>query len=76
MGVPQTSPIDELDARLGTSKWKVRTGETNGQFGKLDEKLKGMKGRKPFQDSHFKEGAGEVRAAQEITAGGNGGIDW
>ena len=69
-------PIDELDARLGTSKWKVKTGETNGQFGKLDEKLKGMKGRKPFQDSHFKEGAGEVKAAYEITAGGNGGINW
>lgn len=69
-------PVDELDARLGTSKWKVRKGEGSEPFGKLDEKLKGMKGRKPLQDSHFKDGAGEVKAAREITAGGNGGIDW
>ncbi len=69
-------PVDELDARLGTSKWKVKKGEGSEPFGKLDEKLKGMKGRIPFDGSHFKEGAGEVRAAQEITAGGNGGIDW
>ena len=69
-------PVDELDARLGTSKWKVRKGEGSEPFGKLDEKLKGMKGRKPLQDSHFKDGPGEVKAAREITAGGNGGIDW
>ena len=69
-------PVDELDARLGTSKWKVKKGEGSEPFGKLDEKLKGMKGRKPLQQSHFKDGAGEVRAAREITAGGNGGIDW
>ena len=69
-------PIDELDARLGTTKWKVKKGEGAEPFAKLDEKLKGMKGRKPFQDSHFKEGAGEVMAAKGITAGGDGGIDW
>ena len=69
-------PVDELDARLGTSKWKVRKGEGSEPFGKLDEKLKGMKGRKPFEDSHFANGAGEIKAAREITAGGNGGIDW
>ena len=69
-------PVDELDARLGTSKWKVKKDEVNGPFEKLDEKLKGLKGRKPFGDSHFREGAGEVKAAQGITVGGNGGIDW
>ena len=69
-------PVDELDGRLGTNKWKVKKGEGNEPFSKLDEKLRGMKGRKPFGASHFKEGAGEVKAAQEITAGGNGGIDW
>lgn len=71
-------PIDELDARLGTSKWKVRKEETEaeGPFVKLDEKLKGMKGRKPWGESHFGEGRGEGRAAREITAGGSGGIDW
>lgn len=69
-------PVDELDARLGTSKWKVKNDGGSEPFAKLDEKLKGMKGRKPLQDSHFKDGAGEVKAAREITAGGNGGIDW
>ena len=69
-------PVEELDARLGTGRWKVRKGEGSEPFGKMDEKLKGMKGRKVFGDSHFKDGAGEVRAAREITAGGNGGIDW
>lgn len=69
-------PVDELDARLGTSKWRVKKGEGKEPFERLDEKLKGMKGRKPFQDSHFHEGAGEIKAAREITAGVNGGIDW
>ena len=69
-------PVHELDARLGTSRWRVKKGEGSEPFGKLDAKLKGMKGRKPLGDSHFREGVGEVRAAQEITAGGNGGIDW
>ena len=71
-------PVDELDARLGTTRWRVRKEETEGEgpFVKLDERLKGMKGRKPLQDSHFKDGAGEVRAAREITAGGNGGMEW
>ena len=69
-------PVEELDARLGTTKWKVKKGEGVEPFEKLDEKLKGMKGRKPFGESHFPNGAGEIRAAREITAGGNGGIDW
>ena len=70
-------PVEELDARLGTSRWRVRKGEEEAEpFRKLDEKLKGMKGRKPWGDSHFQDGAGEVKAAREITAGGNGGIDW
>ncbi len=69
-------PVEELDARLGTSRWKVRKGEGSEPFGKLDEKLRGMKGRKPGQESHLQDGKGEVRAAREITAGGNGGIDW
>lgn len=69
-------PVDELDKRLGTETWKVKKGEGSESFKKLDEKLKGMKGRKPFGDSHLRNGMGETRAAQEITAGGNGNIDW
>ncbi|KAL8970353.1 MAG: hypothetical protein Q9197_003848 [Variospora fuerteventurae] len=68
-------PVDELDARLGTSKWKVKQGEREEPFTKLDEKLKGMKGRKPLQDSHLNGGLGERAMAKAITAGGEGGID-
>ncbi|KAI4264694.1 MAG: hypothetical protein L6R42_000211 [Xanthoria sp. 1 TBL-2021] len=69
-------PVEELDERLGTSKWKVKAGEGKEPFKKLDEKLKGMKGRKPLQDSHLDGGMGEVATARAITAGGDGGIDW
>ena len=70
-------PVGELDARLGTERWRVKKGESGeAPFKRLDEKLKGMKGRKPFEASHFVNGAGEGRAAREITVGGNGGIDW
>ena len=70
-------PVEELDERLGTSKWMVKKGESGEQpFKKLDEKLKGMKGRKPFDESHLANGMGEKAAARAITAGGEGGIDW
>ena len=70
--------VEELDARLGTSKWMVKKGEGKEQFAKLDEKLKGMKGRKPFGDSHLGGANGEMKAARAITAGGGAaeGIDW
>jgi nitrite reductase (NAD(P)H) len=70
--------VEELDSVLGSSKFKVKQGETAGPFEKMDAKLKAMKGRKGFQASHFKEGKGEVAAAQQILAG-NGltsSIDW
>ncbi|KAL9103989.1 MAG: hypothetical protein Q9163_001009 [Psora crenata] len=69
-------PVDELDARLGTERWKVRKDEGIAPFKKLDEKLKGMKGRKPFGASHLPNGIGEKGVVREITAGGDGGIDW
>ena len=71
-------PVEELDAVLGTKKWAVKKEETPGPYKKLDQKLKGMgmKGRKPFGESHLPNGMGETKAAQAITAGGNGGIDW
>ena len=71
-------PVDELDAVLGTTKWKVKDGETEGPFKKMDEKLKGMKGRKPFEASHLPNGLGEEGAVKAIMAGGEGGggIDW
>lgn len=69
-------PVEELDARLGTARWRVKKGEGAEPFTKMDEKLKGMKGRKPFGDSHFVDGAGDRGAARGIMAGGEGGIEW
>ncbi|MCJ1255253.1 hypothetical protein MMC24_003069 [Lignoscripta atroalba] len=70
-------PVDELDGVLGTKKWMVKKGETEDPFEKLDQRLlKGLKGRKPFGESHLDGGMGEKRAAKEILAGGEGGIDW
>ncbi|OAA56275.1 nitrite reductase [NAD(P)H] [Niveomyces insectorum RCEF 264] len=46
-------PTEELDALLGTSRWKTRKEEVNGSFERLDQKLgacqKGRKGRKPAE---------------------------
>ncbi|KAJ5950584.1 Nitrite reductase large subunit NirD [Penicillium vulpinum] len=39
-------PIEELDSILGTEKWKVRKGEAEDPFHKVDKKFKGMKGKK------------------------------
>ena len=66
-------PVDELDSVLGTSKWKVKKGESGEDpYAKLDKKLKGLKGRKPFNESHLTNGA-----ARPVPVGGeNGGIDW
>jgi len=69
-------PVEELDAVLGTKKWMVKKEETESPYRKLDQKLKGMKGRKPFDQSHLPNGMGETKAAQAITAGGDGKIDW
>jgi nitrite reductase (NAD(P)H) len=66
-------PVEELDAVLGTSKWKVKKGESGEDpFVKLDKKLKGLKGRKPFNESHMTNGA-----TKPVAVGGeSGGIDW
>ena len=70
-------PVAELDAVLGTSKWMVKKGEAPDPFGKLDARLKGLKGRKPFEGSHLEGGEGEEAAARAILAGGErAGIDW
>ncbi|KAI9788176.1 MAG: hypothetical protein M1835_002429 [Candelina submexicana] len=64
-------PIEELDSVLGTKKWMVKKDETASPFEKLDQKLKGLKGRKPVEASHL-NGTGP----RAITAGGDGGMDW
>lgn len=69
-------PIEELDLRLGTGKWMVRKGESQEPFTRLDEKLKGLKGRKPYGTNHLVGGAGGKGAARKITVGEQDGIDW
>lgn len=39
-------PVEELDALLGTERWKVRAGETADPFVKVDKILKGVKAKK------------------------------
>ncbi|KAF1811578.1 nitrite reductase [Eremomyces bilateralis CBS 781.70] len=64
-------PVDELDSVLGTEKWKVRKEETegDGQFKKLDERLRGLKGRKGIKASDLDGCNGEKRAAAAILNG-------
>ena len=71
-------PVEELDAVLGTSRWKVRADESKDPFKALDDKLKakGIKGRKLQEQSHLEGGLGSVGKAREILAGGEGGMDW
>ncbi|KAJ5852487.1 uncharacterized protein N7529_011872 [Penicillium soppii] len=38
--------VEEMDSILGTEKWKVRKGEVEDPFHKVDKKFKGMKGKK------------------------------
>ena len=39
-------PVEELDALLGTQKWKVKKEESTDPFQKVDKKYKGMRGKK------------------------------
>lgn len=70
-------PVEELDGVLGTSRWMVKRGETVDPFVKLDQRLKGLKGRKPFEGSHLEGGEGKKEAARAVLEGREGGnIDW
>ena len=72
-------PIEELDSVLGTSKWRVKDGEGRDPgFKKLDENLKGLRGRKPFEGSHLENGDGERKAVEQILSRGRSGgtIEW
>ncbi|OJJ49898.1 hypothetical protein ASPZODRAFT_109754 [Penicilliopsis zonata CBS 506.65] len=39
-------PVEELDAVLGTEKWKVKKGEAPDPFEKVDKKYKNMRGKR------------------------------
>jgi nitrite reductase (NAD(P)H) len=71
--------VEELDALLGTERWRVKKEESEDPFVKLDEKLRGLKGRKGKMVSHLDEGLGQHKKAALILAGGErgaGGLDW
>ena len=64
-------PVAELDSVLGTKRWKVKEGEGKDPgFQRLDENLKGLRGRKPFGASHLPNGAGEKKAVEQILSNG------
>lgn len=72
-------PVGELDAALGTEKWKVKAEGEQNPFQGLDNKIKPMKGRKGIHASHLSNGLGANAKAQAILAGGergSSGIDW
>ena len=74
-------PVEELDGVLGTEKWKIRAEETEEPevMAKVEQKNKGLKGRKAMGASHLPNGLGEKGKAQAILAGGErgaNGMDW
>lgn len=69
-------PVEELDSRLGTGKWMVRKSEDQEPFRRLDETLKGLKGRKPFEESHLAGGLGKKGGGRNRTVDRQDGIDW
>ncbi|KAI9688059.1 MAG: hypothetical protein M1822_001564 [Bathelium mastoideum] len=74
-------PVEELDAVLGTERWKVKKEETADPYAELDRRLERtrMKGRKGWAASHLEGGVGEEGKARQILAGGetgSGGLDW
>lgn len=74
-------PVEELDAELGTTKWKVKKGEAKGQFQELDKKIHflGLRAKKPAVKPHVEL---PMRKPVELVAGAGGGcgggpgLDW
>ncbi|KAL2000884.1 hypothetical protein VTN02DRAFT_2525 [Thermoascus thermophilus] len=60
-------PVEELDAVLGTEKWKVKKQESTDPFEKVDRKYKGMRGKKVCDVNV------QVR---EVSPPSSHGIDW
>ncbi|KAK5796300.1 hypothetical protein VI817_005585 [Penicillium citrinum] len=59
-------PVEELDAILGTQKWKVRKEESSDPFQKMDKRYKGMKGKKVANGDALSHSAAQPA----------NGIDW
>lgn len=73
-------PVEELDAALGTSKWKVKKGEGKGQFDELDKKIRfvGQRAKKAGVKPHV--GIESMKKPVELMVGGGcgggAGLDW
>ncbi|RYP10063.1 hypothetical protein DL764_000921 [Monosporascus ibericus] len=72
-------PVEELDAALGTSKWKVKKGDAEGEgpFAELDKKI-GFKGRRAKKPGVRPSGDLPMRRPVEVMAGGGcgGAPEW
>ncbi|KAI1343037.1 nitrite reductase [Xylariaceae sp. FL0016] len=70
-------PVEELDAALGTSRWKVTKEDGgNGQFEELDKKI-GFKGRRAKKPGVRPMAELPMRRPVEVMAGGCGSApDW
>ncbi|RYP76499.1 hypothetical protein DL771_001733 [Monosporascus sp. 5C6A] len=72
-------PVEELDAALGTSKWKVKKGDAEGEgpFAELDKKI-GFKGRRAKKPGVRPVGDLPMRRPVEVMAGGGcgGAPEW
>ncbi|KAL1871672.1 Nitrite reductase [NAD(P)H] [Diaporthe australafricana] len=70
-------PVEELDAALGTAKWRVKKGEGEGQFAELDKKIHfvGTRAKKPGVKPHVEL---PMKRPVELMSGGCGGagMDW
>ncbi|KAH9907368.1 nitrite reductase [Xylariomycetidae sp. FL2044] len=67
-------PVEELDAALGTARWKVRRGESDladGQFAELDRKI-GFRGRRAKKPGVKPLGDLGMRRPVEVLATGGG----
>ncbi|KKY34913.1 putative nitrite reductase [Diaporthe ampelina] len=70
-------PVEELDAALGTARWRVKKGEGEGQFAELDKKIHfvGTRAKKPGVKPHVEL---PMKRPVELMSGGCGGagMDW
>lgn len=70
-------PVDELDAELGTARWKVKKGEGKDQFEELDKRIKfvGQRAKKPGVKPHL---GLRIRKPGQLMAGGacGSGLEW
>lgn len=69
-------PVEELDRRLGTARWMVKKSESKDPFERLDEKFKGLKGRKPFKKSHLEGGIEDKEVTREIIRANSQKMEW